>query len=125
MIRRICLGVVALAAFAAPAMAQDACVTPYAPTVPDGTTATKEQILSARDQVMAFIKASDDFQACLKLYLEQQMAAAARDKDKKEIDPALKKAIIDKGDSNQREKVRTGTELNTAVRAFNTAHPAN
>jgi hypothetical protein len=124
MIRGICLSVAALVAFAAPAMAQDTCVTPYAPTVPDGTTASKEQILSARDQVMAFLKASDDYQACLKLYLEQQVAAAARDKDKKEIDPALRKAILDKGESNQREKVRTGTELNTAVRAFNAAHPA-
>jgi hypothetical protein len=124
MIRGICLSVAALVAFAVPAMAQDACVTPYAPTVPDGATATKEQILSTRDQVMAFLKASDDYQQCLKLYLDQQIAAAAKDRDKKEIDPALKKSIVDKADSNQREKVRTGTELNTAVRTFNAAHPA-
>ena len=125
MIRGLCLSVATLVAFAVPAMAQDSCVTPYAPTVPDGTTASKEQILSARDQVMAFLKASDDYQLCLKTYLDQQVAAAAKDKDNKtkEVDPALKKSIVDKGDANQREKVRTGTELNTAVRAFNTAHP--
>ena len=121
MIRGICLTAVALFAFAAPVMAQDACVVPYAPTIPNGTSATRDQILSARDSVTAFLKASDDYQNCLRVYLEQQTAIATR--ESREVDGAIRASVLAKNDSNQREKERIGAEFNAAVRAFNAAQP--
>jgi hypothetical protein len=121
MIRGISLAAAVLF-LAVPAMAQDACVVPYAPTVPNGETATRDQILATRDLVMAFIKASDDYQNCLRVYLDQETATAAR--ESRQVDAALRASVIAKGDASQREKERTGTELNNAVRAYNTAHPA-
>jgi hypothetical protein len=119
--RGIYLGI-ALALYGVPALAQDSCVVPYAPTVPQGASATREQILSTRDLVMAFIKASDDYQNCLRVYLDQQTQLAAR--EQRQVDAALRASVLAKADANQREKERTGTELNAAVRAYNTANPA-
>jgi hypothetical protein len=120
--RRFCLTAVALVIYAAPAMAQDTCTTPYAPTVPNGATATRDQITAARNQVMAFLKAADEYQACLKVSLEQEAQTAIR--ERREPHAALIASIHAKDAANMREKVRTGNELNAAIRAFNAAHPA-
>jgi len=121
MIRGLCLSAVAFVALATPALADDGCVTPYAPTVPAGGKATTEQMKTASDEVKAFLKASDDFQNCLALYLQQQTAAAQ--KEKKELDPTIKASVLAKGDANQREKERVGGEFNAAVRAYKAAQP--
>lgn len=122
MMRRLCLAAVALVGFASPAIAQENCVVPYAPTVPKGATATREQVNTTRNEVMAFLKASDQYQVCLKLYLDQETANAAR--ERRQVDAAVRASILAKNDANQRDKERTGAELNAAVRAYNTAHPA-
>ena len=123
MIRGLCLSAIALVALATPAFADDGCVTPYASTVPDGAKATTEQLKTALDEVKAFLKASDDYQNCLLLYLQQQTAEAKASKDKKDIDPTIKASALAKGDANQREKERVGNEYNTAARAYKAAHP--
>ena len=122
---RISLSVAALLLFALPAAAQDQCVVPYAPTVPDGANATREQIVAARDQVHAFIRDSDSYQRCLTTYLQQQIDAARRDPrdNPPEAVERLRQATANKIGANQREKIRTGTEINAAVKAFNEAHP--
>ena len=122
MMRRFCLTAVALIACAAPAMAQETCTVPYAPTVPNGATATREEISAARNQVMAFIKAADEYQVCLRASLDQENATAAR--ERRQPHAALIASIHAKDQANMREKVRTGNELNAAIRAFNAAHPA-
>jgi gas vesicle protein len=121
MIRGLCLSAIALVALATPAFADDMCVTPYAPTVPDGSKATTEQMKTALDEVKAFLKASDDFQSCLVLYLNQ--ATVEAQKNKKDVDPAIKASVLAKGDANQREKERVGGEYNAAARAYKAAHP--
>jgi hypothetical protein len=118
--RGICL-TAAFIVLSFPAVAQDSCVVPYAPTVPKGETATRDQILSTRDLVMAFIKASDDYQNCLRVYLDQQEQLAAR--EQRQVEAAVRASVLAKGDANQREKERTGIELNAAVRAYNAANP--
>jgi hypothetical protein len=121
----VCLSVAALVLLAVPASAQD-CVVPYAPTVPSGTTATREQILAARDEVTAFLKASEDYQMCLTTHLEQRLDEARRyprDNPPQAVE-TLKKATANKINASKRELGRTGDEINAAIRAFNEAHPA-
>ena len=131
MIRRICLSTVALAMFAAPAFAADAkCQAPIAPVVPkDGRAATQEQMLQANKDVVAFIKDSDQYQLCLKAAIDDA------EKQLKDLDPkhdtggairkqllALEKDFTEKGDANQKEKVRLGQSYNTTAAAYKAAH---
>jgi hypothetical protein len=94
MMRKIVLcGAIMTMVLATPAAAQEQCVSPTAPPLPDGARSTKVQITNALDTVKAFIAASDDYQACML----RQIAA------------------------NQKEKERIGAEYGVAARAFNTA----
>ena len=61
-----------LVLLAGPALADNKCVQPYAPDVPNGGTATKDQMLTAHDEVTAFIKASDNYQECVLLDVKMQ-----------------------------------------------------
>jgi hypothetical protein len=93
MMRKILLGGVITISLAAPAWAEDQCVSPIAPTVADGARSTKAQITKTLDEVKAFVTASDEYQACML----RQIAA------------------------NQKEKERIGAEYGASARAFNAA----
>ena len=122
MTRRIWLTAAAFAMLAAPVFAaEEKCSAPIAPVVPAGKTATVAQLSQAAKDVVAFIKDSDQFQACILADIAAQ-DQAAKD-NKKTLDPAIKKALEDKGDANQKEKVRVGTAYNTAAAAYKAAHP--
>jgi hypothetical protein len=121
MTRRIWLTAAAFVMLSAPAMAADRCSAPLAPVVPDGKTATVAQLSQAAKEVVAFIKASDDYQSCLLADIAAQ-DKAAKD-DKKTLDPAVRKALEDKGDANQKDKERVGGEYNRAAAAYKVAHP--
>src|SRR5262245_24714100 len=112
MIRRICLPAVALTLFAAPAFAQDNCAAPgKGPAVPSGRTAQASELSAAAKEVVAFMKASDEYQTCLLNYINVQTETAA--KEKKTFDPKIKAALQKKGDDNQKEKERVGVAYNT------------
>ncbi|HYK79951.1 MAG TPA: hypothetical protein VEU95_09985 [Micropepsaceae bacterium] len=121
MTRGICLSTVALVMLAAPAFAQDKCSAPIAPVVPNGRTAAVSDLVQANKDVVAFIKASDDYQSCLLADLQSQIDAAKD--NKKELDPAIKKAIEARGDANQKLKETVGKAYNTAAAAYKQAHP--
>lgn len=120
MTRGIFLSAVAFTVLASPAFAQDRCSAPIAPVVPDGKTATVTQLVQANKDVVAFIKASDEYQNCLLADLQAQVDQAKS--DKKDLNPAIKKAIEAKGDANQKEKERVGKAYNTAATAYKAAH---
>ncbi|HXJ01856.1 MAG TPA: hypothetical protein VNH44_11570 [Micropepsaceae bacterium] len=121
MTRGILLSAVALTMLAAPAFAQDRCSSPLAPVVPDGKTSTVAQLSQAAKDVVAFIKASDEYQTCLLAAIAEQDKLAKDPKNPP--DPAIKKALEAKGDANQAEKVRVGTAYNAAAAAYKAAHP--
>ena len=123
MTRGICLSTVALVMLAAPAFAQDKCMAPVAPVVPNGKTASVSDLVQANKDVVAFIKASDDYQSCLLADLQSQIDQAKDNKDKKGLDPAIKKAIEAKGDANQKLKESVGKAYNAAAAAYKQAHP--
>ena len=104
-----------------PAFGQDRCSAPIAPVVPNGKTATVAQLSQAAKDVVAFIRASDDYQTCLLAEIAEQDKLAKDPKNP--ADPAVKKALEAKGDANQAEKVRVGTAYNAAAAAYKTEHP--
>ena len=114
--------VVLLGVFAGPAAAQVPCTAPFLPVVPDGTTATQEQLNNVRVQVEAFVRDSDEYQNCLVTYLRQTEAEAARDPDER-VDPAVRRRTVALVNANQNHKIRVSEEFNAAARAYNEAHP--
>jgi hypothetical protein len=95
---------VALTFIALPALAAPQCDEPYAPEIVNGAVATQQKIDTMHDDSMAFIKASDIYQACL------LKAAAAIP----QFGPSANRLI----DANQKEKQRIGSLFNAAVVAF-------
>ena len=123
MLGRIGLAVAALMISAVPALADSACGSdPYAPAAIDGSTATQQQMKDAHDDVMNFMKASDDYQSCLIDDLKSQKDAAAKAKDPKPLDPSIEASVNKKVDDNQRMKEKVGAEFNAAVIAYKAAH---
>jgi hypothetical protein len=122
MMGKITSTAIALAALATPALAQNTCGdSPKAPDVPDGKTASAQEVNAATQQVIAFIKTSDQWQKCMKDYLDAQKAAAKA--AKQDFDPKVEQTIMDAGAANQKEKVRVGTAMNAALAAYHKAHP--
>lgn len=93
------LAATALMAFAGPAAAR--CSQPYAPVVKINASATRQDLLSLRNDMASYIAASDVYQACL----------VAQHGDH---------ALLD---VNQAEKERVAREFNAALRTFNSSHP--
>ncbi len=121
MVKIFALSAALLAVSVMPALAQSACMEPIAPAAVNGATATVTQMKSAHDDTMTFIKQSDDYQTCLFKELNDQKAAAL--KDKKDVDPSLEPAVNAKVQSNQSLKEKVGGEYNDAVKAYKAAHP--
>ena len=118
---RVLVGVACLMV-STPAFAEfhSACVGPYEPNVPNGASATMEQMNAAAAAVKDFIAKSDDFQDCLKLELQTQKDKAA--KEKTTFDTNIQTTIYKLVNSNQSAKERVGGEYNAAAKAFNDAH---
>lgn len=108
------------AGFAGPALA-DPCSEPIPPAPVDGATASKEQMLQARDDTVNFIKASDDYQTCLFADLKAQKLEAA--KNKKPFPPSIEEAVNAKVQENQRVKEKVGAEYNAAAITYKNKHP--
>ncbi len=121
MLKTIGLVAALMLASAVPALADSACAEPIAPAALDGNTATTAQMSAAHDDVMTFLKQSDDFQVCVLREFHEAQAAAL--KDKKELDPAIGPAADSKIKANQALKEKVGAEYNAAVIAYKAKHP--
>ena len=106
---------------ALPAYAQSACSEPIAPAAVDGSIATTPQMNAAHDDVVTFLKQSDDYQSCLLREFKQAQADAL--KAKKDVDPALQTAVNAKIQANQSLKEKVGGEYNASVLAYKAKHP--
>jgi hypothetical protein len=106
---------------AAPALAQSVCSEPIAPAAVDGNLATAAQMTAAHDDVVTFLRQSDDYQTCLLRELNQAKADAL--KAKKELDPAIEPAMAAKVNENQGLKEKVGGEFNASVIAYKAKHP--
>ncbi len=121
MLKKIGFAAALLVAGSVPALAQDACKAPTAPSSIDGSTATLDQVRAYAGLVKAFIADSDVYQSCIGDYVAAQKAAA--DKDKKPVDAALIQAEGDKVTANQASKQAAGDAYGVVVAAYKKAHP--
>jgi hypothetical protein len=119
MIRNILSGAVMVIALAAPAWAQDQCVTPKAPPIPDGARATQAQITTAQNELKVFAAASDIFQACLAQEVGRQKDLAKQ--TNVEFDPIIQAALQTKSEAQRRDAERLAVAWGASVEAFNQA----
>jgi hypothetical protein len=122
----VALPALAMPAFV-PALAQSACMEPASPTMPDGKTAARAEIIAAAGAAKEFMTKSDEFQACLNAEYEASVKAATAEKSKdksKQVD--FTKANADreaKITSNQKKKEDVGKAYGAAAAAFKQANP--
>lgn len=112
--------------FAAPALGL-ACEYPERPTLPDGSTAAKQDMIAAQADVKAFLASVDEYLSCLEE--EEKVAIAAlpeiddsdaeavesREAEIKRRDELLAKRF----DAANEEKFLFGEQWNQQVRAYN------
>ena len=99
-----------------------ACDYPERPTIPDGSTASKDDMMAAKDAVFAFLAGVDNYLTCIESD-EQEAIAELENPDPAELqrrDEMLNK----KFDAANDEKALIGEEFNQQVRAYNAARAA-
>lgn len=129
--RAVWLLAVALPALASPvfvpALAQSACMEPAVPTMPDGKTAARAEIIAAAGAAKEFITKSDEFQGCLNAEYEATVnamkAEAAKDKSKAVDATKLNAEREAKITANQKKKEDVGKAYGVAAAAFKAANP--
>ncbi len=99
-----------------------ACDYPERPSIPDGSTASKEEMLAASTNVKAFLAGVDDYLVCIES-AERDAVAELENPDPADLqrrDEMLSK----KFDAANDEKALIGEEFNQQVRAYNAARKA-
>ncbi len=94
-----------------------ACDYPERPFIPDGATASKEELLAAKDGVQTFLASVDEYLQCVEL--EEQAALAAMENPTPEERAERDKSLNRKFDAANEEKAMVGEQFNQQVRAYN------
>jgi hypothetical protein len=109
-----------------PALAQSACMEPAAPTMPDGKTAARAEIIAAAGAAKEFMTKSDEYQLCLNTEYETAVNAmkAEAAKTKKAVDATKMNADREaKITANQKKKEDVGKAYTASATAFKQANP--
>ena len=94
-----------------------ACDYPERPFIPDGATASKEELLAAKDGVQTFLASVDEYLQCVEL--EDQATLALMDDATPEERAEHDKSMNRKFDAANEEKAMVGEQFNQQVRAYN------
>jgi hypothetical protein len=100
-----------------------ACDYPERPSIPDGSTASKEELLAAKDGVADYLTGVDDYLTCIET-AEKEAVAALEDADTADL-KRRDEMISSKFDAANEEKALVGEEFNQEVRAYNAARQVN
>ena len=100
-----------------------ACDYPERPSIPDGSTASKEELLAAKDAVGAFLAGVDEYLTCIE-NAEKEAVAALENPDPEDL-KRRDEMINSKFDAANDEKALVGEQFNQQVRAYNAARKAD
>lgn len=99
-----------------------ACEYPERPSIPDGSTATKEEMLAAKGGVSSYMAGVDEYLNCLES-TEKAAVAELDNPDAAELQ-RRDEMLTKKFDAANDEKALVGEEFNQEVRAYNAARQA-
>ena len=94
-----------------------ACDYPERPSMPDGNTASKDELLAAKNDVQEFIAKVDQYLTCIES--AEKEAAAALDNPSEEELKRRDDMLTMKFDAANEEKVLIGEQFNQQIRAYN------
>ena len=100
-----------------------ACEYPERPSIPDGATASKEELLAAKDSVTTFLAGVDEYLTCIE-NAEKESVAELENPDPEELQ-RRDEMIQSKFDAANEEKALIGEQFNQQVRAYNAARQSN
>ncbi|MEM7430840.1 MAG: hypothetical protein AAF351_02755 [Pseudomonadota bacterium] len=100
-----------------------ACDYPERPTIPDGSTASKEEMITAKNDITAWMTGVDDYLTCIET-AEKEAVQAMEDADPADLE--RRDAMLSKKfDAANEQKVLLGEEFNQQVRAYNAARSSD
>lgn len=99
-----------------------ACDYPERPTLPNGGTAAKEDMIAAQSAVKGFLAAVDEYLTCIEQ--EEKAAIEAMDNPDEETIERRDDLLAKRFDAANEEKFMFGEQWNQQVRAYNEAKSA-
>jgi hypothetical protein len=96
-----------------------ACDYPERPTLPDGGTAAKEDMIAAQSEVKSFLAAVDEYLTCIEQ--EESVAIEAMENPDEETLKRRDDLLSKRFDAANEEKFLFGEQWNQQVRAYNAA----
>lgn len=114
--RNLTRTLIAAVLFASPAVGL-ACEYPERPVLPDGSTASKQEMIDAQSAVKAFLAAIDEYLDCIEQ--EEKDAIAALDNPDEETIKRRDELLSKRFDAANEEKFLFGEQWNQQVRAYN------
>jgi len=94
-----------------------ACDYPERPSIPDGNTASKDDLLAAKNSVQVFIAEVDEYLTCIET--AEKDAVAELDNPSAEELARRDDMLNKKFDAANEEKVLLGEQFNQQIRAYN------
>ena len=94
-----------------------ACDYPERPQMPDGSTASKDELLAAKDAVQGFVAAVDEYLTCVET--EEKAAAEELSNPSSEELQRRNDMLNKKFDAANEEKALVGEQFNQQIRAYN------
>lgn len=99
-----------------------ACDYPDRPHIPDGSQASKEELLAARNEVHAFFEGVDQYLRCIEDVAKAELESGdASQEERQKHDEDLNRAF----DAANGEKEMVGELLNKQIRAWNAKRQQN
>jgi hypothetical protein len=100
-----------------------ACDYPERPPIPDGTTATKDELLGAKDSVQKYMEDVDAYLSCIEN--SEKAAIAEMDNPTEEELQRRDEMLNQRFDAANEEKALVGEQFNQQIRAYNAKVQAN
>jgi hypothetical protein len=94
-----------------------ACDYPERPTIPDGATASKDELLAAKDAIQTFMANVDTYLQCVES--EEKAAIAELDNPSPEEMQRRDELLNKKFDAANEEKALLGEQFNQQIRIYN------
>lgn len=100
-----------------------ACDFPERPSIPDGSVASKDDMLAAKADVTTYLSGVDDYLNCIEAS-EKEAVAALENPEPADLE-RRDEMLSSKFDAANDEKALVGEEFNQQVRAYNQARQAD
>jgi hypothetical protein len=95
-----------------------ACDYPERPSIPDGSAASKDELIAAKDSIQDFMAKVDEYLNCIEG--DEKAAVEEMDSPSEDVLQRREEMLNKKFDAANEEKALLGEQFNQQIRAYNT-----